>query len=95
MDFQKRHVNKPERKGQKRKLLHEEFDGDRQISVPSASFSGDAHRSLLCEVAAQVNILNSTFSWNEADRAAAKHATHVLAELAKNGISLFCDVFLT
>lgn len=71
----------PERKGQKRKL-EEEIEEERQISVPS----GDARQVLLAEVGVQVNILNSTFSWKEADRAAAKRATHVLAELAKNGM---------
>ena len=70
-----------ERKGQKRKLENELGDEDREISVPS----GDARQALLTEVSAQVNILNSAFSWTEADRAAAKRATHVLAELAKNG----------
>ncbi|XP_038701545.1 ARM REPEAT PROTEIN INTERACTING WITH ABF2-like isoform X1 [Tripterygium wilfordii] len=68
-----------ERKGQKRKL-EEEIDEEREISMAS----GDARQALLSEVVAQVNILNSAFSWNEADRAAAKRATHVLAELAKN-----------
>ncbi|XWS09009.1 hypothetical protein CRYUN_Cryun40dG0048800 [Craigia yunnanensis] len=69
----------PERKGQKRKL-EEEIQEDREISLPT----GDARRSLLAEVTAQVNVLDSAFSWREPDRAAAKHATHVLAELAKN-----------
>ncbi|KAF5452487.1 hypothetical protein F2P56_027481 [Juglans regia] len=69
----------PERKGQKRKL-EEEVEEGREISVPS----GEARRALLSEVAAQLTILNSTFSWKEADRAAAKRATHILAELAKN-----------
>lgn len=69
-----------ERKGQKRKL-EEEIEEEREISVPS----GDARQALLTEVSAQVNILNSTFSWDESDRASAKRATHVLAELAKNG----------
>lgn len=32
----------------------------------------------------QVKVLESAFSWVETDRAAAKRATHVLAELAKN-----------
>ncbi|XP_022973699.1 ARM REPEAT PROTEIN INTERACTING WITH ABF2-like [Cucurbita maxima] len=71
--------NLPERKGHKRKL-EEEFEEERGISVPT----GDAKRALLSEVSAQVQILNSTFSWKEPDRAAAKRATHVLAELAKN-----------
>ncbi|KAG6726703.1 hypothetical protein I3842_02G093700 [Carya illinoinensis] len=69
----------PERKGQKRKL-EEEVEEGREVSVPS----GEARRALLSEVAAQLTILNSTFSWKEADRAAAKRATHILAELAKN-----------
>ncbi|OAY55802.1 ARM REPEAT PROTEIN INTERACTING WITH ABF2 [Manihot esculenta] len=72
----------PERKGQKRKLEEEIEEEQREIS-PAATF-GDARQALLHEVAAQVNILNSTFSWNEADRAAVKRATHVLAEFAKN-----------
>ncbi|GKV42776.1 hypothetical protein SLEP1_g50144 [Rubroshorea leprosula] len=70
----------PERKGQKRKL-EEETKEEPEISFPP---SGDTRHALLCEVTAQVNVLNSTFSWREADRAAAKRATHVLAELAKN-----------
>ncbi|KAJ4955125.1 hypothetical protein NE237_011908 [Protea cynaroides] len=70
----------PERKGQKRKL-EEEFEEEREISLLP---SPDAHKALVSEVSAQVLILNSTFSWKEADRAAAKRATHVLAELAKN-----------
>ncbi|XVF38170.1 hypothetical protein REPUB_Repub20aG0077300 [Reevesia pubescens] len=69
----------PERKGQKRKL-EEEIQEDRDISLPT----GDARRALLAEVTAQVNVLNSAFSWRESDRATAKRATHVLAELAKN-----------
>ena len=82
MELQKRQdQGQPERKGQKRKL-EEEFEEEREISLPP---SGEAHQALSCEVSAQVNILNTTFSWREADRAAAKRATHVLAELAKNG----------
>ena len=114
--------NFPERKGQKRKLevedeiIEEEEEAERggsgggvggEISGPP---SGDARQALLCEVAAQVTVLNSSFSWREPDRSAAKRevatqvtvlnssfswrepdrsaakrATHVLAELAKNG----------
>ena len=70
----------PERKGQKRKL-EEEIQEDREISLPT----GDARPALLAEVTAQVNVLDSAFSWREPDRAASKRATHVLAELAKNG----------
>ncbi|WCJ23718.1 ARM repeat protein interacting with ABF2 [Euphorbia peplus] len=72
----------PERKGRKRKLEEEIDDEHREIS-PALSF-GDARQALLSEVSSQVNILNSSFSWNEPDRAAAKRATHVLAEFAKN-----------
>ncbi|KAF8394421.1 hypothetical protein HHK36_020629 [Tetracentron sinense] len=69
----------PERKGQKRKL-EEGFEEEQDTSLTSP----DSHQALSCEVSAQVNILNTTFSWIEADRAAAKRATHALAELAKN-----------
>ncbi|XP_022979594.1 ARM REPEAT PROTEIN INTERACTING WITH ABF2-like [Cucurbita maxima] len=80
MELQKRiDQSPPERKGHKRKL-EEEFEEEREIAVPT----GDAKQALLTEVSAQVEILNSSFSWKEADRAAAKRATHVLAELAKN-----------
>ncbi|KAF8388036.1 hypothetical protein HHK36_026702 [Tetracentron sinense] len=68
-----------ERKGQKRKLK-EEFDEVQEISLTSP----EARHTLLHEVSAQVKILNTTFSWREADRAAATRATHILAELAKN-----------
>lgn len=83
MELQKRQdQGQPEKKGQKRKL-EEEFEEEREISV--APPSGEAHQALSSEVSTQVSILNTTFSWKEADRAAAKRATHVLAELAKNG----------
>lgn len=88
MELQRRQdQDLPERKGQKRKLEEEIEEEQREIS--SAAPFGDARQALLNEVSAQVNILNSTFSWHEADRAAAKRATHILAELAKNGNSLF------
>ncbi|KAK3021588.1 hypothetical protein RJ639_046295 [Escallonia herrerae] len=89
MEFPKRHqdkvVNIPERKGKKQRL-ERGFDGDRDNSVsPPPTCSGDdGHRTLLGEVRSQVDVLSSTFSWLEVDRAAAKHATHVLAQLAKN-----------
>ncbi|KAK3027242.1 hypothetical protein RJ639_041660 [Escallonia herrerae] len=92
MEFPKRHqdkvVNIPERKGKKQRL-ERGLNGDRDNSVspppPTTTCSGDdGHRTLLGEVRAQVDVLSSTFSWLEADRAAAKHATHVLAQLAKN-----------
>lgn len=73
----------PERKGQKRKLEEgAAASEDREISAVTTTDGGHA---LLSEVAAQVSVLNSAFSWQESDRAAAKRATQVLAELAKNG----------
>lgn len=73
----------PERKGQKRKLEEGAAAAasaeDREISTTDG---GDA---ILNEIAAQVSVLNSAFSWQESDRAAAKRATQVLSELAKNG----------
>ncbi|XP_011021566.1 PREDICTED: ARM REPEAT PROTEIN INTERACTING WITH ABF2-like isoform X2 [Populus euphratica] len=77
----------PERKGQKRKLEGEIEEEQREISAveeAAAAPYGEARKVILNEVYAQVNILNSTFSWDEAHRATAKRATHVLAELAKN-----------
>ncbi|CAL0314570.1 unnamed protein product [Lupinus luteus] len=59
-----------ERKGLKRK--HEFSDDPSHIST------------LFSDVAQQVSILTSSFSSSESHRAAAKRATHVLADLAKN-----------
>ncbi|CAI0466232.1 unnamed protein product [Linum tenue] len=84
MELQKRQdQGLPQRKGQKRKLEEEIKDEQPGIS-PSPVDCSDARRAILAEVAVQVNILDSAFSWQEADRAAAKRATHVLADLAKN-----------
>lgn len=44
-----------------------------------------SHQDFLSEVASQVAFLNSCSSSSESDRFAAKHAAHVLCELAKNG----------
>uniref|UniRef100_A0A6M2EDN0 BTB domain-containing protein n=1 Tax=Populus davidiana TaxID=266767 RepID=A0A6M2EDN0_9ROSI len=77
----------PERKGQKRKLEEEIGEEQREISAveeAAAAPYGEARKVILNEVYAQVNILNSNFSWDEAHRATAKRATHVLAEIAKN-----------
>ena len=71
-----------ERKGQKRKLDDQLLD-HRQISAPPPT--ADERAALLAQVSDQVRVLHSTFTWNEADRAAAKRATHALADLAKNG----------
>ena len=73
-----------ERKGQKRKL-EEEIGDDRGDVTTTACGDDDARQAILVQVAEQVKILDSSFSWSEADRNAAKRATHVLAELAKNG----------
>ncbi|XP_014524181.1 ARM REPEAT PROTEIN INTERACTING WITH ABF2 [Vigna radiata var. radiata] len=70
-----------QRKGQKRKLDEEQHD-ERQISVAPSTAAERA--ALLCDVGEQVSILESSFTWNEADRSAAKRATHALADLAKN-----------
>ncbi|WVY98299.1 hypothetical protein V8G54_030450 [Vigna mungo] len=70
-----------QRKGQKRKLDEEQHD-ERQISAAPSSAAERA--ALLCDVGEQVSILESSFTWNEADRSAAKRATHALADLAKN-----------
>uniref|UniRef100_A0A803NAY5 BTB domain-containing protein n=1 Tax=Chenopodium quinoa TaxID=63459 RepID=A0A803NAY5_CHEQI len=67
--------NSSDRKGQKRKLDQQQEERE------SAIVTGEALRR---EVSAQVEILSNTYSWTEADRAAAKRATHLLAELAKN-----------
>lgn len=72
-----------QRKGQKRKLDEEQHHEDRQI-LPAPP-TADERAALLSDVAEQVSILESTFTWNEADRSAAKRATHALADLAKNG----------
>ncbi|KAJ6351203.1 hypothetical protein OIU78_007186 [Salix suchowensis] len=77
----------PERKGQKRKLEEEIEEEQREISAVEAATAtpyGEARKVILNEVHTQVNILSSAFSWNETHRAAAKRATHILAELAKN-----------
>ncbi|KAI9081190.1 hypothetical protein K1719_036949 [Acacia pycnantha] len=70
-----------ERKGQKRKL-EEELEEESEMSAPPPI--GFVREALLDEVKAQVNVLEFTFSWRESDRAAAKDAAHVLADLAKN-----------
>ncbi|KAM7521593.1 hypothetical protein LguiA_011495 [Lonicera macranthoides] len=68
------------RRSLKRKL-EVDFEEDRKIV---SLLSHDAHQDLVREVKEQVEILDSVFSSTEADRASAKHAIHVLSELAKN-----------
>ncbi|KAL1296242.1 hypothetical protein HN51_056966 [Arachis hypogaea] len=82
MELHKRHVHSlSERKGQKRKL-DDQLHANRQISPPPPT--ADERAAILCQASDQVRVLDSTFTWNEADRAAAKRATHTLADLAKN-----------
>ncbi|CAL5427725.1 unnamed protein product [Camellia sinensis] len=68
------------RKNLKRKL-DEDFERDRKIATLSPH---DANQDLILDVRTQLEILDSTFSSIDADRAAAKHAIHVLSEFAKN-----------
>ncbi|CAI9768752.1 unnamed protein product [Fraxinus pennsylvanica] len=65
----------------------EEFKEDRLKIVRDDSISlspRGAQRDLVSEIREQVEILESAFSYTEADRASAKRAIHVLSELAKN-----------
>ncbi|RZS01895.1 hypothetical protein BHM03_00031845 [Ensete ventricosum] len=66
-------------------------EGDEGEAEDGGDAGGDeicCHRSqktLAREVRTQVEVLDRSFSWRLVDRAAAKRATHILAELAKNG----------
>ncbi|GMH27751.1 hypothetical protein Nepgr_029594 [Nepenthes gracilis] len=71
------------RKSLKRKLEEDFEDSHRRIDLALSS-QPEENQDLLREVIAQVNILNSAFSWIESERAAAKRATQVLSEFAKN-----------
>ncbi|MQL73796.1 hypothetical protein Taro_006159, partial [Colocasia esculenta] len=94
---QQQNQQAPERKGLKRKLedaaasasaraADDRVDGsDRAGGDREGTPCEDRWRALAREVRAQVDVLDATFSWNDSDRAAAKRATHILAELAKNG----------
>ncbi|KAL4558773.1 hypothetical protein LXL04_036975 [Taraxacum kok-saghyz] len=67
------------RRSLKRKL-EEEVIVDHDIS----SSEDVSQQDLLCEIRAQVEVLDSTFSSSEADRAKVKRSVHILSELAKN-----------
>uniref|UniRef100_A0A804KR94 Uncharacterized protein n=1 Tax=Musa acuminata subsp. malaccensis TaxID=214687 RepID=A0A804KR94_MUSAM len=77
------------RKRQKRKLEEEDA-----ASAAESEAGGEGGGEEICcqrsrqalarEVRAKVQVLERTFSWRFADRAAAKRATHILAELAKD-----------
>ncbi|KAL8214942.1 hypothetical protein R6Q57_004391 [Mikania cordata] len=81
MENQKRHEQPSNsvRRSLKRKL-EDEFIVDRKIT----SSDDVAQQDLVSEVRAQVEILDSTFSSLEADRALVKRSIHILSELAKN-----------
>ncbi|KAG8653870.1 hypothetical protein MANES_05G076800v8 [Manihot esculenta] len=75
------------RKSLKRKLEHDSLEGrdDRKFRAAEAEAEPDTTgQDLALEIQAHVDILNSTFSSLEADRAAAKRASHFLSQLAKN-----------
>lgn len=85
MENQKRHEQLPSSSAARRSLkrkFDEDFEDDRRIDDVS---TGDVNQDLVREVRTQVEILDSTFSAIEADRASAKRATQILSELAKNG----------
>ncbi|KAL0435740.1 UNVERIFIED_CONTAM: arm repeat protein interacting with a [Sesamum radiatum] len=69
------------RRSVKRKL-GEDLDEDRGRVGDESPL--DSHQDLVRKVRTQVEILDSAFSYAEEDRAAAKKATSVLSELAKN-----------
>ncbi|KAJ0791208.1 putative chromatin remodeling & transcription regulator BTB-POZ family [Helianthus annuus] len=69
------------RRSLKRKL-EDEFIADRNLI---ASSDDAAQQDLASHVRAQVQILDSTFSSLESDRALVKRSIHILSELAKNG----------
>ncbi|XP_072975795.1 ARM REPEAT PROTEIN INTERACTING WITH ABF2 isoform X2 [Typha angustifolia] len=82
------------RKGQKRKLEEDAAvaaEGSEEEDEDGEGEGGEgeiccrhSHQALAREVRAQVEILQSSFSWCLSDRTAAKRATHALAEFAKN-----------
>ncbi|XP_027115635.1 ARM REPEAT PROTEIN INTERACTING WITH ABF2-like isoform X1 [Coffea arabica] len=81
---QRRHEQLPSSSAARRSLkrkLDEDFEDDRKIEALSPP---DAHQDLVREVRTQVQILDSTFSSIEADRASSKRAIQILSELAKN-----------
>ncbi|KAL3648837.1 hypothetical protein CASFOL_005240 [Castilleja foliolosa] len=69
------------RRSLKRKLDEEFVDDRGRISGESPP---ESQQDLVSEIRAQLEILDSSFSATEQDRASAKRAIHVLSELAKN-----------
>ncbi|XVF32582.1 hypothetical protein REPUB_Repub17cG0094500 [Reevesia pubescens] len=79
------HRKKPQARKSLKRKLEQEFEEDKadRCKVPVVE-SRRTHQHLLRDVGLHVDLLNSTFSFSEADRAAAKRSTHFLSELAKN-----------
>eukprot|EP01018_Ginkgo_biloba_P034226 Gb_07904 [translate_table: standard] len=72
---------KHEKKGQKRK----QTETSSVVRVPSDDFNNP----LAAHVQAQVEILTTCFSWREADRVAARRASQILAEFAKQDENVY------
>ncbi|KAJ6953860.1 hypothetical protein NC652_005560 [Populus alba x Populus x berolinensis] len=74
------------RKGSKRKL-EQDFEHENQdrhkIPATDTAAGYESHQKLTRHIQTQVDILNSSFSSLEADRAAARRATSVLSQFAK------------
>lgn len=100
MDEEKQSYQHPEieKKGQKRKLeeVIEEEEDELEIEEEqgTASLTWERIQVIEYEVTEQVSVLNSTFSWGVFDRAAAKRATSIIADLAKSGNFSSRSVFL-
>ena len=79
------------RKGSKRKL-EQDFEHENQdrhkIPATDTAAGCESHQKLTRHIQTQVDILNSSFSSLEADRAAARRATSVLSQFAKTGTFL-------
>ncbi|KAJ6920466.1 hypothetical protein NC651_014146 [Populus alba x Populus x berolinensis] len=77
-------MDRPTRKSLKRKLEQDfEHENQSRHKIPAAD-GVETHQNLTSSIQSLVDILNSTFSSLEADRAAAKRATSALSQIAKN-----------
>ncbi|KAG6774480.1 hypothetical protein POTOM_021833 [Populus tomentosa] len=77
-------MDRPTRKSLKRKLEQDfEHENPSRHKIP-ATDGFETHQKLTSSIQSLVDILNSTFSSLEADRAAAKRATSALSQIAKN-----------
>jgi hypothetical protein len=88
-------MDRPTRKSSKRKL-EQDFEHENQSRHKIPATDGfETHQKLTSSIQSLVDILNSTFSSLEADRAAAKRATSALSQIAKNGtLFIFLDFFI-